>query len=258
MTSLATEAVVLHAFDYLETSRILRLATREAGVQSVLARGARRPRSRFGTALDLFAGGTAFLAMRPGRDLQTLTGFDVTRARQALAGELERFTGAAALAELTLRFAGEAAHPELFDAVSSALDAIAAAPPDAAAAATLAGAWRLLAEMGFAPQLDACSVCHDAVDPGIEVAFHHRSGGAVCDRCARERPGGRRLPANARATLGAWLTGNAATVPPVPDTRAHQRLLREFVHEHLAEGRSLPAFEVWERAEWSGNLPAHA
>src|ERR687883_499648 len=90
MPLLATDAVVLHAFDYLESSRILRLATREAGVQSVLAKGARRSRARFGTALDLFAQGLAQLYVKPGRELQTLAEFDVTRARPELAADLGR------------------------------------------------------------------------------------------------------------------------------------------------------------------------
>src|SRR5205085_1102119 len=79
-----TEATVLHVFDYLESSRIFRLVTREAGVRSVLARGARRSTRRFGSALDLFAQGTAQLHVKPGRDLDTLGGFDVERARPAL------------------------------------------------------------------------------------------------------------------------------------------------------------------------------
>jgi DNA repair protein RecO (recombination protein O) len=33
--------------------------------------------------------------------------------------------------------------------------------------------------------------------------------------------------------------------------RAHQRLLREFVREHLADDRPLRAFDVWERDDWS-------
>ena len=57
MSLLTTDAVVLHSFDYLETSRIFRFATRDAGVISVLARGARTSKRRFGTALDLFASG---------------------------------------------------------------------------------------------------------------------------------------------------------------------------------------------------------
>src|SRR6266513_1576931 len=120
MTLVVTEAIVLHTFDYLESSRILRLVTREAGVRSVLARGARRSSRRFGSALDLFAQGSAQLHVKPGRDLDTLGGFDVERARPALASELARFTGAAVIAELTLRFGRDAEDPDLFTATETA------------------------------------------------------------------------------------------------------------------------------------------
>ena len=126
MSLLATDAVVLHAFDYLETSRIYRLLTREAGFQSVLARGARRSRTRYGTAVDLFAEGEAQMAIRPQRELQTLTAFNVTRARPTLGESLPRFTAAAVIAELALRFAQDDAHPALYVAVCGAFDAIAA------------------------------------------------------------------------------------------------------------------------------------
>jgi DNA repair protein RecO (recombination protein O) len=116
MALLATDAIVLHAFDYLESSRILRLVTREAGVRSVLAKGARRSSRRFGSALDLFAQGSAQLYAKPGRDLDTLGGFDVTTAREGIAADLGRFAGASAVAELTLRFGRDAADPALFDA----------------------------------------------------------------------------------------------------------------------------------------------
>src|SRR3954469_2463116 len=112
MSQVVTDAVVLHAFDYLESSRILRLVTREAGVRSVLARGARKSKRRFGAALDLYAQGNAELQTKIGRDLDTLTAFDVTRARPQLAAQLSRFAGASMIAELTLRFARDSADPE--------------------------------------------------------------------------------------------------------------------------------------------------
>src|ERR1051325_869595 len=157
MSVIVTDAIVLHAFDYLESSRILRVVTREAEVRSVLARGARRSRRRFGSALDLYAEGSAELHLKPGRELDTLGVFDVARARPELAQALTRFVGAGAIAELTLRFAQGEADPGLFDAVADALDAIGAASGDRAREATLAGAWRVLAELGFAPTLEACA-----------------------------------------------------------------------------------------------------
>jgi hypothetical protein len=33
-------------------------------------------------------------------------------------------------------------------------------------------------------------------------------------------------------------------------TRAHQRLLREFLAEHLTDGRPLRALEMWEEQRW--------
>jgi len=252
MPLLSTEAIVLHSFEYLESSRILRLATREAGVQSVLAKGARRPRSRFGSALDLFAGGTAQFYLKPGRDLHTLAGFDVTRARSEIAADLDRFTGASAIAELVLGFVRDEAHPELFDAIRSALDAIAAAPPGDARETTLAAAWRLIAELGFAPVLDACGECRAPIDIEATVMFSHPAGGAVCVRCARMAPRGRMIPPRARASLRGWLTGTPPRLESVEDARAHQRLLREFLREHLTDTRPLPALDVWEQSAWSG------
>ena len=261
MPLLVTDAVVLHAFDYLETSRILRLATREAGIQSVVAKGARRPRSKFGTALDLFAQGSAHIHTRPGRDLQTLASFDVARSRSELGADLDRFTAASAIAELALRFGGGGGDggdgdpgESLYDAIVDALDTIAGSAigvPNDARAAALAGAWRLIAELGFAPTLDICGTCHDLLPPDEAVTFSHPAGGALCARCALLRQGARTIPPAARDTLRGWLSGETMLLAGDAESRAHQRLLREFVGEHLGDGRELRAFGVWERERWS-------
>jgi DNA repair protein RecO (recombination protein O) len=112
VTVVVTSAIVLHALNFSESSRILRLATREAGVQSVLARGARASQKRFGSAVDLFAEGEVQYTVRSGRDLHTLSRFDVQRSRIALGTSLARFEGASALAEVMLRVAVEDDTPE--------------------------------------------------------------------------------------------------------------------------------------------------
>jgi DNA repair protein RecO (recombination protein O) len=247
MPAIRTDAVVLHVFDYLETSRILRLATREAGVQSVLARGARRPKSRFGTALDLFASGTAEIYTKPGRELHTLAGFDVARSRGQLAGDLERFTAASAIAELAMRVATGESHAELYDALVATFDAIGASPAHASIDAGLGGAWHLLAHMGFAPVLDECASCHASIGDDAIASFSHASGGVVCPRCAQLAGNSRQLPPDAREALRAWIGGATAHAADEPSRRAHQRLLREFLTEHVTDGRPLRAYDVWER-----------
>lgn len=250
MALLATDAIVLHAFDYLESSKILRLVTRDGGMRSVLAKGARRSSRRFGSGLDLFAQGTAQLYAKPGRDLDNLSGFELTHSRRALAEDLGRFTGASMIAELALRFGHETEDHPLFDAVAQALDDIALAAPERAAVTTLASAWRIVAELGVAPTLEQCGECHAPLDAGLTTLFSHRAGGALCARCGRLAPAGRVLPPDARAVLGRLLRGDADLTLDDAALRAHQRLLREFLAEHLSEGRPLTALELWEGTRW--------
>lgn len=246
MTQVATEALVLHVQDYLESSRIVRLATREHGVQSVLARGARRPRSRFGSSLDLFASGVAHFVMHPGRELSNLAGFDVTRSRMALAADLDRFAGASALAELALRFAHADPHDSAFEVLTRSFDDISAAPADTSTDQSLASAWRYVAALGFGPALDRCCSCGSDVRLDRAAPFSHHGGGIVCSGCQRAVSAGRELPAEARVTILTWLGGSMSI--PLDDLarRAHLRLLREFLHHHMGDGRALRALDGWE------------
>jgi DNA repair protein RecO (recombination protein O) len=249
MPLLQTDAVVLHVATYLESSLILRLATREAGVQSVVARGARSSRKRFGNALDLFAEGQAQIQTKPGRDLHALNGFDVTRARPAIGADLGRFTAASGMAECVLRLVHEEAAPSVYDTLVRGFDRLAGAPPEETIGVALGALWQLVGEVGFRPVIDRCAECHGALDPSADVRFLGAVGGALCVPCARLAPGGRLLPPAARVAITRWLDGESVTLEPV-EARAHQRLLREFLALHLPDNRPLKAFQVWEQGRW--------
>jgi len=250
VSQLATPALVLHTFDYRETSRIVRLVTREHGVLSVVARGARRPKNKFGAALDLFASGIAQVSMHGSRDLHALTGFDANRSRPELAQSLDKFGAASAVAEFCMRFGQESETGHLYETAIAALDAIGAAGKDDVPAVSVAWVWRLIAELGFAPALELCASCHAVLPLDAEVIFHHRAGGALCATCTTQARGGRRLPAAARATLIGWMAG--ANMPAdARAIRSHLRLLREFLEEHLGDGRPLRALIAWEERQQS-------
>jgi DNA repair protein RecO (recombination protein O) len=251
MPPLVTEAIVLHAFDYLETSRIIRLMTRDSGIQSVLARGARNSRKRFGSAVDLFAQGLAEIHMRPNRELQSLASLDVRKARPQFALDVGRFTAGSMIAELALRTSSDEPAPGLFDAVELALDVVAASPPEESVDAALAGAWYIVATLGFTPAIDVCASCHTALEPEARVTFSHSAGGALCARCATLITGSRAIPAGARDALRAWVNGDSVPHLTPAEARAHQRLLREFIQQHLGLDRELRAYRVWEHGEWS-------
>lgn len=245
MALLVTEAIVLHAFDYLESSRIVRLLTRDGGLRSAIAKGARRSHRRFGGGLDLFSQGSAFLHVKAGRELDTLSGFEDARGRPSLAADLERFTGAETIAEIGLRFGREGADVDLFDVTAAALDSIADSSRERAREATLAAAWQLMAALGFAPSLTDCAECGIALDDEERALFSHSAGGVLCRRCAPLTTGGRRLPSAARGAIIAWTGGRRLAELGDADARAHQRLLREFLGFHVHDGRPLKAFDLW-------------
>lgn len=250
MPPVSTPAIVLVTLRYGETSKIARLATRELGVQSAIAKGALRPKSRFGAALHLLSEGTATLHLARSGDLHTLTQFDSREIRTGLAERMDRYATASLLSELMLRFAPASRHPESYDLFRDALAVLEAAPAVAVEPLSLRALWRLVSVLGFAPVLDACARDGAAVSPGGSACFSPQDGGMLCDRCARGTVGAQLKPAD-RANLAALLSAEAEL--PLLDERhlaAHRRLLERYVRFHLAEGAALPALAFWAERGW--------
>src|SRR5947208_16902156 len=153
MSLVTTPAVVLRTYRYSETSKIVRLATRELGVQSAIAKGALRPKSRFGAGLELLSEGTAQLYFRETRELHTLAAFDLVNLRRELAADVGRFAGAAALAEVLLEMAPAAPLPAAYDVLTTALDLLGSVSSGSVDAAAIRGLWTRLRLLGFEPPL---------------------------------------------------------------------------------------------------------
>lgn len=239
-----TPAIVVGVIPYGETSRIVRLATRDLGVQSAIAKGALRPRSRFGTTLQLLAEGTAHVLVGRG-DLATLAAFDTAQLHLGLARSGENFRAASALAELAGRFAPPIPQGEVYAAITTGVALLEAAPEEAEVVVGLLVLWRLLAELGFAPELGRCVRDGEALEPG-PIAFSVDAGGALCRRCTAGHPPIQLAPAD-REALQFFLDGVGEA--PALDARhaaAHRRLLVRWVQRHLGEGE-LPALGSWQR-----------
>ena len=148
-----TDAVVLHAFDYGETSRIVRLLTRPHGVVGVLARGARRPTSTFGSTLQPLSYVQAVYYYRPQRGLQTLKETAHVVRFKRLTSEVPRVTLGLRVLEVTRAQIHEGeAHPLALDLVVRTLEHLDEAEANAANAVP----WfqlHLASLLGFSPDV---------------------------------------------------------------------------------------------------------
>lgn len=240
MSLVRTPALILHTFPYGDTSRILRVLTPDYGLRSVIAKGARNPRSRFGGVLEPFTEGEAQFTLREGRDLLTLTGFSLSRSRQGIGRALASFTGASLLAEIALRVGTEEPHPELYHLLTAGLDRL-AEPSPAPEATALTALWSLIGIVGFRPEMETCLRCDRRLLATEDARFDVEGGGIVCKSCRRE---GRILPAPVRTEIIAM---NRGEIPPIPvlHLRVHGALLDAFLPAHLSPERGLRSLALF-------------
>ena len=241
MAVVTTQGILLRSFAYGETSRILRFLTVDLGVVGVVARGARRQGAKGRSGLDTFTEGRLTLYHKDTRDLQTFKDFAAERRRRDLGGDVLRFAGASAMAELVLKHAGEESSPLLFQALSSGLDRLEEAAPCDLPGTILAQSWALVGVLGYGPSLDSCVGCGRSLTDETMARFDFSAGGLRCADCAADG-GAPRVGPGARDQLRRLLSGR----PPGDLTRpgAHLRLLSDFVTYHISAAGPLRSFGI--------------
>src|SRR5947209_7025996 len=188
MASEKATALVLRTTDWSETSRIATLWTREFGKVRVLAKGGRRLKSNFESALDLLTVCSIVLLRKSSGSLDLLTEAQVVRRFPRLRTDLQALYAAYYVAELLADWTEDYdPHPVLFDEALATLEALGTGPagngPRLARFELV-----LLRELGYHPRLDACTLC-GASDK--LTAFSAAVGGVLCPRC-QDRPRDRR------------------------------------------------------------------
>jgi DNA repair protein RecO (recombination protein O) len=177
-----TEAVVLRSIRFGEADRILHLYSQTHGRIGAIAKGARKPKSRFGGRLEPFF--RLDLVLHEGRgDLMTVTSATTVDGYPRLRSRGPALTAGARGCDAVLRLL-DAAEPNqpaynLLCRYLSLLDD-AAAPAASGLATALAFRLKLALVAGFAPELASCTSCGEAEHL---VGFSGAAGGVVCAGC---------------------------------------------------------------------------
>lgn len=168
--------------------------SREFGRLSGVAKGARRPRSRFGSALELFTQGQ-LLFFETGRSpLVRVDQFDLLHPFLRLQEEIDRLGQAAWVVECLGRLTAERdPHAALYGLLIRTLRALEEVPrPERAALAFILRAVDLL---GHRLRLERCLGCRGAIGAAPRLDFS--AGGLVCGACASRS--GEALPVSPHA-----------------------------------------------------------
>lgn len=239
MSVVTTDAILLRAYPFSETSRVLRLYARDLGLVGVMARGIRRGASRGRGGVDTFGEGTAVIFVRDGRELQSLREFSPAKVRFGLAGDFRRLAGASIAAEIVLRHAAEEPNAALYAALSTGFDRLETAQAEDVVGQVLALGWRIIHTLGFAPELTTCTASGRAIEPDEMARFDLSAGGVRGPECPSS-DSARRIGPLARQQLLTLLTGEVPEELRRPG--AHLTLLDDFITFHMLGGRRLASF----------------
>ncbi len=214
-----TEAIVLRAMKYLESSKIVTLYTEEHGKISVIAKGARRKNNKYGASLEPMTHVMAVVYRKEGRDLQILAECDIVRSYRRISESLQKMSVGLAMIELMNLVAhDEEKNSALFWLLAETLhhlDASHAQPSPLLYFFEL----HMSGLLGFHPALDRCAACGRAFTDHpprkMDIRVLMESGGFLSGACAKKSPGGYRLSVEAFELLLALAHASPAEVPEI-------------------------------------------
>ena len=241
-----SEALILRTYKLGEADRIVVFLTRDRGKKRGVAKGARRPKSRYMGALEpMTRAGVAYFE-REQRDLVRL---NYVEPQQSPLAAIGLATGAAVLghvgyfAELIDEWAPEAhADERLYRLGSAVVDAVAAGAPIERLARYFE--YWILRLQGVYPALGACPGCGSALEAG--AVMPPREHMYLCRRCAHAGHG-----TDIGAPALRFLRAAARTAPEHMDSleldvrssreleTAHRRLLNTHLEKELKSVRVL-------------------
>ena len=172
-------AVVIGSFPLGESDRVVTFFSRDFGRLRGVAKAARRLKSRFGGALELFTLGQLVFFDTGRSELVRIDHFDVTHPFAPLREDLETLGEAAWVVEVVGRTTGERdRQPALYGLLVRALRAMEVSARPARVAVCFGV--RALDVLGHRPRLDRCVECgRDYPFPRPALA----EGGLVCEGC---------------------------------------------------------------------------
>ncbi len=174
-------AIVLRRMGFGETDNILTLYSREHGLISAIAKGARKPISRLSGATEVLT--CSRFALATGKSLHVVRQAEILDGFGKLRLDLGRLANGLYICEL-VSLSVEAGDPnsELFDLLRLGLKTL-----EQARLTEFAVRWfelRLLDSLGYMPQLSTCVVCDAPLptrgEPLQHYGLSHCHGGATC------------------------------------------------------------------------------
>lgn len=176
------EGIVLRTTDYGETNKIVTLYTREWGKIGVMARGAKKPKSRLSAITQPFTYG--FFLLQNGRGLGNMQQGEIITPLRAIKEDIFLTAYASYVVELTDKSTDEKkTNPFIFELLYQTLTYL----NEGYDPEILKNIYemKMLPVLGLYPILNQCAICGNKEG---QFSFSIREGGIICHRCLTKDP----------------------------------------------------------------------
>ncbi|QJC52545.1 DNA repair protein RecO [Paenibacillus albicereus] len=225
------EGIVIRSVDYGEGNKIVTLLTDSAGKAGIMARGAKKVRSRHSSLVQPFTHGEFVYFRNAG--LGQLNGGEILESNHQLREDLELSAYAAYAAEVCDRaFQDDEAGAYLYHQLKACYDALRDGKDPGIVIHLFE--MKILEAAGYAPQLDVCVSCGSDRGP---FRLSAAGGGLLCPRCRHRDLQALPLEEGALKLLrlfGAIDLRRLGSIQVRPETRQQLKLaLRSLMDAHL-------------------------
>lgn len=226
MSNEKTTGLVIRLADFSESSRVVTFFTRDFGKISCIAKGGKRLKGPFETALDLLAeSGLVFLRKSSG-GLDILTECQLMARFRPPARNLNCLYGGYYVAELLAGLTEEYdPHPILYDEAVTTLRRLMMEPDFRWP--VLRFEVVMLREIGQLPDFRACLACGKTVADHTDFVFWVSQGGLLCPNCRQPEYASHPIQG---VTLSLFERLSAEQAPAVPTESIPSATLRELRH----------------------------
>ena len=209
----STRAVVSRTMRMSNSSKLVSLITEQYGLVKVVGKGARRPRSVFGAALEPITLIECIYYHHDIRELQTLSSAETIKPYMALKEDLILFAVASCMVEIAqTHTAEEDVSAGTFGLVVETLDSLESSGGKGADKHLWRYMLRLLAAVGYQPALDSCVKCGKK-PKGTSVFFSYGDGGVLCSCTGPDDRYGFRVSAGSLMVMNSLLEASDHELP---------------------------------------------
>ena len=176
----STRAVVSHTIRMSNSSRIVSLVTEKYGLVKVMAKGARRPKSKFGASFETVSLIDSIYYHRDTREIQTISSAEIIESYKGLKSDIRLFSTASCMVEIAESYtAPEDPFAGIFALLVESLDGLKKCSGADAKKHLWMFLLKFLAVSGYKPSLENCMICGKR-PKGKSVFLSYSDGAIIC------------------------------------------------------------------------------